>query len=502
MQCMLLQNKGRKVGLSAHLFFILWFLSIVPEGYSQSTSTQVQLAYHDVLRLKLDAALTQLNNTAPSPADLPLHLYTENLADALELLLTEDRALYGAKKDNEKQRIRRLQSLSNADPYKEFSIAEIRLQWAFVKLKFGDEMAAVWGLTQAYRTIQRNDQNFPDFMPNKKTLGLLNSVFGAVPQQYHWLLSILRLKGATVEGRAQLASIASAQNLFSTEAQVMLHLIDIYLLEKREETLHSFRKIATNTSNNKLIQYLYAMILIKTNEAEAALTALEAMDALSEEYLHISMADYLKGEIYLQKGLYDRSARRFAAFLSSYKGDNFVKDSYYKLFLSQWLLGNEQQAHHYLELARNNGTTSSEADKYAARQVAANIWPERTILKIRLATDGGYYEHAKTLVDAHTDADFHTVHDQVEFVYRKARLADKQRKSSEAVKHYKETIEKSGNNHWYYAPNAALQLGYYYKQKGDIGTAKGYFEKAMSYEGHEYKNSIDYKAKVALQQLQ
>lgn len=502
MQCMVLKNKRGKVGLSAHLFFILCFLGIVSAGYSQPEESAIRLAYHDVLRLKLDAAHSQLSALAPSPADLPLYLYTENLAEILALILTEDRELYAMNKDKERQRLKQLQALSANNPYKEFCIAEIKLQWAFVKLKFGDTMSAAWSLAQAYRTIQRNDQVFPDFLPNKKTLGLLNSVFGAVPQQYQWLLGLLRMKGSIVEGRALLASLANSRAMFSLEAQLMLHLIDIYLLEGRKETQQKFGVLANKTRDNKLIQYLYAMILIKTNEAETALSMLETMDNLSDGYLFIPMTDYLKGEVYLQKGKYEHSDTHFNAFLSSYKGDNFVKDSYYKLFLSNWLSGDDQQAKHYLELAKNNGTTSSEADKYAARQVAANVWPERTIMKIRLATDGGYYTQAEALVKAHTEADYQTLQDQVEFVYRKARLYDKQEKGNEAVKLYLETIARSGENPWYYAPNAALQLGYYYRQKGNLEAAKTYFEKALSYEGHEYKNSIDHKAKIALQEMQ
>lgn len=502
MQCMLLQNKGRKVGKLAHLFFILWIVNISQPGLGQSTVQQMQFAYHDVLMLKLDDARARLSEVDPSPFNLPLYLYTENLTEILELLLTEDKTLYAAQKINEKQRLKKLQALPDDNPYKGFCIAEIKLQWAFVKLKFGEAVTATWSLAQAYKTIQGNAQRFPDFVPNKKTLGLLNSVFGAVPQQYHWLLGILGLKGSTVDGRAQLSAIAESHNLFALEAKIMLHLIDVYLMEGGKPAHASFRHLTTNAPKNKLILYLYAMLSIKTNEAEEALTTLEAIDTLSGHYLPIPMSDYLKGEIYLQKGKYDKSIACFTQFLSEYKGDNFVKDSYYKMFLSEWLAGNENRARHYFELAKKSGTASAEADKYAARQLSAKVWPERTILKIRLATDGGYYKHAEALINAHTAAHFEAYHDQVEFVYRKARLLDKQGKIDEALRFYRETIEKSGTNPWYFAPNAALQLGYLYLQKGESELAKSYFEKAMSYDGHEYKNSIDYKAKIALQQMQ
>jgi uncharacterized protein HemY len=46
-----------------------------------------------------------------------------------------------------------------------------------------------------------------------------------------------------------------------------------------------------------------------------------------------------------------------------------------------------------------------------------------------------------------------------------------------------------------------LQLGYLLVEQKQVKEAKKYFEKALSYKKHEYKNSIDSKAKSALAQL-
>jgi uncharacterized protein HemY len=44
-------------------------------------------------------------------------------------------------------------------------------------------------------------------------------------------------------------------------------------------------------------------------------------------------------------------------------------------------------------------------------------------------------------------------------------------------------------------------LGYIYQSQGKLEDAKVYFERAISYRRHEYKNSIDSKAKSALAQI-
>lgn len=498
-----INNKDRKVGIIARLFFMLFIvllnLSLVEA--SSPLKDPLMVAYEDILKLKLTEGRRKLTTFTPSSQDLPLYLYIENLADILELLLTEDHFSYDQQKGKEKERLKKLQSVADNNPYKLFCAAEIKLQWAFVKLKFGEELNAAWSLRQAYKTIALNIENHPDFISNKKTQGLLNTLLGAVPPQYHWLLNILGLQGSTTTGMEQLTTVINSRDIFSFECEVMRSLIKIYLMDNSNEALASFQNIVPYAKDNKLIQYLYAMILIKSNKAEEALKALENAAALQSAYLSLAAIDYLKGEVYLQKGLYQKTTKSFTAFLDNYKGNNFVKDAYYKLFLSEWLLENENQAQIYFHKAKQQGTTTAEVDKYAAKQLALGVFPERTILKIRLATDGGFYQEAEAIVNAHTQKNFASYKDQVEFVYRKARLLDKQGKIDKAITYYLETLKKAGEHPWYFAPNAALQLGYIYKQKGDAIAARKYFEKAMHYKDHEYKNSIDNKAKMGLQKL-
>src|SRR5690606_40152683 len=85
-----------------------------------------------------------------------------------------------------------------------------------------------------------------------------------ISQQYHWLLGILGLKGSSVEGKAQLASVASSGGLFSLEAQLMLHLIDIYLLEGRKETQQKFGVLDRKSTrlNSSHVKSSYAVFCL------------------------------------------------------------------------------------------------------------------------------------------------------------------------------------------------------------------------------------------------
>src|SRR5690606_6736485 len=136
---------------------------------------------------------------------------------------------------------------------------------------------------------------------------------------------------------------------------------------------------------------------------------------------------------------YSAAISWYKSFISNYKGENFVKDAYYKIYLANYLSGDTEEAGYFLKKAGNSGTAIAEEDKYAERQIASNIEPNIDILKIRLATDGGLYNRADSLVQLVSASDFDLLKDQVEFVYRKARLLDKMRQTEKAIEQYKLT---------------------------------------------------------------
>ena len=172
-----------------------------------------------------------------------------------------------------------------------------------------------------------------------------------------------------------------------------------------------------------------------------------------------------------------------------------------KLGLCYWLNGNTNDAAEIFKQAKSRGKEASEADKYAARSLAETELPHINLTKARYAIDGGYYEQAQQILESLEPQDIPTKRDQVEYFYRKARLSHKLNDVDTAKSFYLRSIELSGDEEWYYAPNACLQLGYIFWSENDNTLARSYFNKAMSYNKHEYKNSIDSKAKSAIAQI-
>ena len=120
--------------------------------------------------------------------------------------------------------------------------------------------------------------------------------------------------------------------------------------------------------------FLGGSLAIKNSQSEKALGMLNKLGTL-QNALPIYYADYLKGEIYLHRAEYLNAISSYRWFINHYKGQNHIKDAYYKIGLSYWLNGNINDAQSTFKIARTVGKELTEADKYAARSLAETELP-------------------------------------------------------------------------------------------------------------------------------
>jgi tetratricopeptide (TPR) repeat protein len=301
-------------------------------------------------------------------------------------------------------------------------------------------------------------------------------------------------------GLKELEEVRDQCESLKLETTLLYYLFQSFTLQHTEVAMQGLDETIKSHPDNQLALFLGASIAIKNSQSEKALAYLkknnEGSGGLSIRYAH-----YQLGEVYLHKGEYKSSIQSYQKFLNGYKGQNYIKDAHYKIGICYWLMGHVNDAKKHFEKAKTQGKESAEADKYAARQLLKYNNPNVKLSKLRYATDGGYYDDAQKVINSISDQDLISTEEKIEFTYRKARLFHKIGSTEEAEKNYMETIAKQGEENWYFAPNACLQLGYLFLEQEQSAEAKKYFEKALTYKKHEYKNSIDSKAKSALAQL-
>jgi len=486
------------------LIFLLILISLRIKASDFDMNPTMQRAYSEIIKTNLSVGRTILENDKTNNG---VKLYLKSYADLIQLLIDEEIDFYPQFIDNQISRIAYLEKLDKKSPYNRFLQAEVRIHTAFVKLKFGHEVKGSWEIIKAYKLLEANAKEFPDFLPNQKSLGLLHILIGSTPENYQWVTTLLGLKGNIKQGLAELQNVIKKDSMYSNEAQLIDYLIHAYILKFIPKKLTDFQTFIQQNPDNQIFTFFGITTLMKEGKSEVALTIMDNRK-MDNNHLPFPFLEYLKAEIYLQKGQYQTALKFYQNFLIKYKGFNFLKDTYYKLFLCYCLNNEEVKGVKYLEKIKMVGSTIVESDKAATKfsedylnKKSLKSTSQKVLMKARLAFDGGYYEKALEFLNAYSENSFDQISDCTEFNYRKGRILQKMNNFPQSITFFERAIVLSENQNWSFGASSALQLGYIYQSKNEKMKSKIYFEKAISYKKHEYKNSVDNKAKAALNEM-
>jgi hypothetical protein len=466
---------------------------------------KLQRAYFDIQKLKIQPARVLIDEERPTNSGNGFVQYLDNYADMHYLLISEDRAAYKNLSEKQDQRLAVLDQLPASSPYKRFFQAEIRLHWAFAKLKFGNEVSACWDIIKAYRLLAENQKQFPSFVPTLKSLGLLHILIGSVPENYTWVTRILGLKGNIKSGLQEIQTVIREEPFFQQEAQLIDLLMHAYTLRLSDVHKAKIKQLPKDQPDNLLLHFFATTILMKEGNSREASLYLNAAPS-GTAYIPFPFLNYLKGEIALQQGRYDYALSFYTLFQKDYKGFNYIKDSNLKLFMCRWLANRDQEAEVYIRRIKDKGTAIIEGDKLAQRfaeeYTSGKITVQQKVLYgSRYATDGGYLKEALSLLEPFSEKSFWAPADKAEFCYRKGRILQKYDQVDASISWFERAVALTQNTSVGFGASAALQLGYIYMEKRQKEKAAAWFKKAMGYKKYEYKNSIDNKARAALTEL-
>jgi predicted negative regulator of RcsB-dependent stress response len=455
--------------------------------------------YQEVLKLKVNREI--LKPALSAEADNAAVLLVANYADFLELCIEQDQTNYETLLDAQEQRLYKITGITPRNAWTDYAAAEVRMQVAISKLLFGNRLSAAWDFRKAYIQYTANAKQWPSFIPNRKNLGVLQVLIGSVPDQYKWFLNIIGLKGSIRGGMANLYSASSKQNPFQEEAK-LLHAVVVHLVEqeKADEAIQQVTSLAKAEPDNLLYQFAAMHLLKKAKQSDAALSIYKKRPK-GTPYLTFPYLHHMAADLYLYQGDYGKSIAENRLFLEQHKGRHYLKAAHFKLHMAYLLDHHQPQAKWCFNRISEVGISETEEDKYAARYAEENEKPVLPLLQARLHADGGYYHEALHDLAQLKQTPATPLPERAEYLYRKARIYHGLEKMTEAISFYRQAIALAGATTLYYAPNAALQLGYIYQEQQQPEKAKAYFRQALGYEGHAYKNSIDAKAKLALSSI-
>jgi tetratricopeptide (TPR) repeat protein len=86
----------------------------------------------------------------------------------------------------------------------------------------------------------------------------------------------------------------------------------------------------------------------------------------------------------------------------------------------------------------------------------------------------------------------------LEFAFGVGRIYVDVGREEEALGFYKQSVTLGKLRKEHYAARAALQIGYIYEKRGDQKAAIKWFEQCLNMKGHDFKNSLDQRAKAGI----
>lgn len=460
-----------------------------------------QQAYREITSLKLDSGKRLLTIARQQNPDNLIPELLDSYIDFFVLFFNEDPQEYKLRKPVFNARLELLEQGPESSPFYHYSRAVVNLHKAIVEIKFGERFSAAWDFKRAFSLIKTNIKQHPNFSPNKLIYGPLQVGVGTIPPGYKWMANIFGLSGSIKEGMQNMRSFINSNDVYSkiffNEASFYYCYLCFYFENNSTEVFRYINDNKLDVVNNHLFTYLAANLGINDKRSEYAKQILLRKNN-SAAYFSTPVWDLELGYIYLHHLETDKAAEHFSRFVNNFKGKFYIKEAYQKLAFAYYLAGNNSAAEQARINAIKKGNTDTDADKRAHNESKTGNWPNPTLLKARLLNDGGYYAEALAMLAGKTQADFNKPEDQLEFVYRVGRIYDDSGRDDEALKFYNITMQQGKDRKEYFAARAALQAGMLLEKKGRKQEAIQYYQRCLDMEDHEFKNSIDQRAKTGI----
>jgi hypothetical protein len=486
------------------LMLLLLFLPMFASAKFEF-NTNCLKAYEAIFSLKLITARQLIANEKrlnPENGIVPL---LENYIDYFYLLTTDSKNEFERLKQRKSDRLDQLEEQDSTSPYYLYAQAEVNLQWALIRGRYGEYFSAAREIKKAHGLLLDNQKKFHGFILNEKGLGLINAFLGNLPDGIlKSTLSTFGIKGNLNQGIAMLDRLA--ENLPKSKYDAFYEEVVFYYSFVLNDIAHSplayakTMKYTSKISSSSLLKsYLQALVASKSGHNDEAIGILQARPSGSL-YQSFPYLDFLLGSAKLNKLDYS-ALSEFSKFLQQNKGVNYIKDSYLHIAWIALLKSDSEAYNAAIDKVKSVGYTYLEKDRQALNE--ANDAPsQRLLLKARLLYDGGYASKAFDVLSGSNENDFKAGRDRTEYFYRLGRILDELGKDDQAVIQYERAVNLGRNLRYYYAANAALQAGKVFERKKNSSRSKAFFNIAIQLKNHDYESSIEAQAKAGLNRIQ
>lgn len=483
---------------------ILWISNPLEAAGRFEFTSLARKAYEKTMALKFDEAYALLAEMRKSESDNLVSYYIENHIECIKVFITEEKKDYDIWKYNEDKRIAILKNGDSKSPYYLFTQAQVRLFWAMNKVKFGDYLSALNATSTAFELLESNSKKFPNFMANKMTLGVLHSIVGTIPDKYKWSAKlVLGMNGTIQQGQAEIEEVINYAKtndyVFESEAMVMYAFLMLHLNNRSESAWSIINNGKLKPKENMLHCFALANVAMRTGRNDKAIEILQSRPTASG-YLPVYFLDYMLGLAKLYRG--DMDADEYLKkYVYYFKGRNYLKEGFQRIAWFELLRGNWNGYKIFIENCKTVGYAELGGDKNALKEAKTMNTPDPTLLRARLYFDGGYYQKALDFLKTKNETQFTNQAHKLEYSYRMGRILQMLKKPNEAIQYYDKTIQAGKQTKFYFACNAALQLGIIYEEYQQFDKARQYYNYCISLNPDDYSDSLHASAKAGLNRI-
>ena len=489
-----------------YFYLILIFLSFSINGFTQFVeSKNCQSAYQEILSLRFDEANQLINSERKVNPGNQYIVYLENYRDFLSVFISEDEDLYKLYQDIKSERTDLIKKIDDKQPFKKYLLGNVYIQSALIEIKFADYLTAALDFNRAYRLIEENMNDFPNFLPNELSMGVLSIMVGLVPENYRWFLNLLSIKGSVEDGRNSLIKVYDASIInpkyyyLRKETLFYLGFIELNVNPNKENINQLLFALQQTENPGLLLSYLEINMLMKTGKNDSALVRFQQLENQGNYYTFVYL-DYLHAECSLRKLELEPANLLYENFSQAFNGKNYLKDAKRKQAWIRLLQGDTLNYITLMMEVSQTGNLDVDIDREAQREAESGLIPDVGLLMARLLFDGGYYENSESIL-LKVNKDKLDLSRQVEWTYRLARIYQETENIEKAKLYYGQAILTGRKLTSYFAGNSALKMGEIYEQERNFNRAEEYYSLCLDLNFEEYEASIHSKAKAGLERV-
>jgi hypothetical protein len=483
---------------------ILSSLLIFSSAYAEKNYTfnsNLEKAYEKIMQLKLKEASQIIKSERSSNPDNLMNEFMADYIDYYTLLVNGSASKFKKLEKNKEIRLKKMEGGDFMSPYYLYTKAEVKIHWAILRTQYGDQLTAFRELRSAYKLLQSNQKKFPKFMANKKSLGMLRTIFSAIPAEYQWSTRAMGVNGDFNRGQKEIKEVLDYSKkykfIFEKEARIIYAFLLLNVKNDENRAWKMINHSSINPKTSLLACFIQMRIAMKIGKNEQAIQLMEKKPT-SSNYLKIPQMDYWLGVAKIRT-LNSKANNHFKEYINSKHSNDYIKSSYLYLAYYEQLFGTAANKNKYIGLCKTKGSSKTYEDKKAAIFISS-LYP-KTLLKAQLLFNGGYYSRSSKMLKTISPTAYKQLKNQIRHHFLSARTADKEGKKEQASSFYKKAIEAGKGTKHYYVCQSALNLGELYEAQKNKTEARKYYSICLKLKSDRHESGYHKKAKAGLKRL-